>query len=111
MATEMSEIKSDEGYPLTIEQMNIINSTIDVSSGNEDDGFDKEYNLKYVVNYEPITAIDKIKNWGKVPDQSFQQEADWSLGASFRWYFIGIDYTYVYNELTPVQYLSIIGRF
>jgi dTMP kinase len=26
----------------------------------------KEYNLKHVVNYEPITAIDKIKNWGKV---------------------------------------------
>ena len=48
------------------EIMNIINSTIDVSSGNEDDGFDKEYNLKHVVNYEPITAIDKIKNWGKV---------------------------------------------
>ena len=46
------------------------NSTIKIKStkskGNEDDGFDKEYNLKHVVNYEPITAIDKIKNWGKV---------------------------------------------
>jgi hypothetical protein len=52
-----------------------------------------------------------IKSWGKVPDQAFQQEADWSAGASLRWYFIGVDYTYVYNELTPIQYLSIIGRF
>lgn len=52
-----------------------------------------------------------IKNWGKVPDQSFQQESDWSLGASLRWYFIGVDYSYVYSELTPIQYLSIIGRF
>lgn len=52
-----------------------------------------------------------IKNWGTIPDQSFQQESDWSLGASLRWYFIGVDYSYVYNELTPIQYLSIIGRF
>jgi hypothetical protein len=52
-----------------------------------------------------------IKNWGKITNESFQQENDWSIGGGVRWYFIGIDYTYVYNELTPVQYLSIAGRF
>ena len=39
------------------------------------------------------------------------QTPDWSLGASFRWFFIGVDYAYVYNELAPVNYLSIIGKF
>ncbi len=52
-----------------------------------------------------------IKSWGQIKGQEFTQAADWSMGASLRWYFIGVDYTYVYNELTPVQYLSIIGKF
>ncbi len=54
-----------------------------------------------------------IKNWGGIESagQSLQQESDWSLGASLRWYFIGVDYAYVNNELTPVQYLSVIGKF
>ena len=50
-----------------------------------------------------------IKSYGEL--EGLQQESDWSIGASLRWYFIGIDYAYVYNELTPVQYLSIIGKF
>jgi hypothetical protein len=56
-----------------------------------------------------------IKSWGSIANgvagDTLQQAADWSLGASVRWYFIGIDYAYDYNELTPVQYLSIIGKF
>ncbi len=54
-----------------------------------------------------------IKNWRSEESagQSLQQESDWSLGASLRWYFIGVDYAYVNNELTPVQYLSVIGKF
>lgn len=54
-----------------------------------------------------------IKSWGGIQSAgaSLQQESDWSLGASLRWYFIGVDYAYVYNELTPVQYLSVIGKF
>lgn len=54
-----------------------------------------------------------IKNWGGIESAgaSLQQESDWSIGASLRWYFIGVDYAYVYNELTPVQYLSVIGKF
>jgi hypothetical protein len=55
------------------------------------------------------------KMWGQIPGQTaattIQQKPDWSMGASLRWYFIGVDYAYVYNELTPVQYLSIIGKF
>jgi hypothetical protein len=51
------------------------------------------------------------KTWGDIKGQLFHQVADWSVGASLRWYFIGVDYTYVYNELTDVQYLSIIGKF
>ena len=47
-----------------------------------------------------------IKHWGAISEQDFAQEADWSIGASLRWYFIGVDYAYVYNELTPVQYIS-----
>ncbi|MFP4466379.1 MAG: PorV/PorQ family protein [Candidatus Goldiibacteriota bacterium] len=50
-----------------------------------------------------------IKSYGEL--EGLQQESDWSMGASLRWYFIGIDYAYVSNELTPVQYLSIIGKF
>jgi hypothetical protein len=56
-----------------------------------------------------------IKSWGGIPNGTnngtLSQAMDWSMGASIRWYFIGIDYAYVYNELTPVQYLSIIGKF
>ncbi len=52
-----------------------------------------------------------LKSWGSVPGQEFQQESDWSMGASIRWYFIGIDYAFVHNELSDVQYLSIIGKF
>jgi hypothetical protein len=56
-----------------------------------------------------------IKSWGSIDNGdgsgTLQQKPDWSLGASIRWYFIGLDYAYVYNELTPVQYISIIGKF
>ncbi len=56
-----------------------------------------------------------IKSWGPIANgaggDTLQQKPDWSLGASVRWYFIGVDFAYVYNELTPVQYLSIIGKF
>ncbi len=56
-----------------------------------------------------------IKSWGGIPNGdaggTLTQAMDWSMGASIRWYFIGIDYAYVYNELTPVQYLSIVGKF
>lgn len=56
-----------------------------------------------------------IKSWGGIPNGTaggtLSQEMDWSMGASIRWYFIGIDYAYVNNELTPVQYLSIVGKF
>jgi hypothetical protein len=52
-----------------------------------------------------------IKTWGQIPGQNFQQQNDWSIGMSLRWYFIGVDYAYVYSELSPMQYLSIIGKF
>lgn len=62
-----------------------------------------------------------IKYWGELDSGvldsatnatiAISQEGDWSIGASLRWYFIGVDYAYVYNELTPTQYLSIIGKF
>lgn len=51
------------------------------------------------------------KIWGKIGGQLFTQSNDLSFGASLRWYFIGVDYTFVYTELAPVQYLSIIGKF
>jgi len=51
-----------------------------------------------------------IKNYSEITP-GLTQATDWSIGASIRWYFIGLDYAYVYNELTPVQYLSIIGKF
>ena len=43
--------------------------------------------------------------------QGVQQQASWTIGASLRWYFIGLDYAWVNNELTPLQYLSVIGKF
>jgi len=56
-----------------------------------------------------------IKIWGGLPNgttiETLTQAMDWSMGASVRWYFIGIDYAYVNNELTPTQYLSIVGKF
>jgi len=56
-----------------------------------------------------------IKSWGGIPNGTaggtLTQAMDWSMGASIRWYFIGIDYAYVNSELTPVQYLSIVGKF
>ena len=56
-----------------------------------------------------------IKSWGSISNGgaggTLSQAADWSMGASVRWYFIGIDYAYDYNELTPIQYLSIKGKF
>ncbi len=59
-----------------------------------------------------------IKNWGEITQPGgsdpISQTMDWSVGASLRWYFIGIDYAFVSTELagdTPVQYLSIIGKF
>jgi hypothetical protein len=51
-----------------------------------------------------------LKDYGQIAS-NLTQASDWSIGASIRWYFIGLDYAYVYNELTPVQYLSIIGKF
>lgn len=55
-----------------------------------------------------------VKLWGDI-DQGggsmIQQEMDWSLGAGLRWYFLGVDFTYVHNELMDQQYLSIIGKF
>ena len=58
-----------------------------------------------------------IKNWGEIAQAEgsdpVSQAMDWSIGASLRWYFIGIDYAFVSTELageTPVQYLSIIGE-
>lgn len=59
-----------------------------------------------------------LKNWGEITQPGgsdpISQAMDWSFGASLRWYFIGIDYAFVSTELagdTPVQYLSIIGKF
>jgi hypothetical protein len=56
-----------------------------------------------------------IKSWGGISNGTaggtLTQRMDWSMGASIRWYFIGIDYAYVDSELTPVQYLSIVGKF
>jgi len=57
-----------------------------------------------------IAVRGGIKNYSEI-SSGLAQAADWSIGASIRWYFIGLDYAYVYNELTPVQYLSIIGKF
>ena len=62
-----------------------------------------------------IAVRGGIKSWGSISNGAaggtLSQAPDWSMGASIRWYFIGVDYAYDYNELTPVQYLSIIGKF
>jgi hypothetical protein len=62
-----------------------------------------------------IAVRGGIKSWGSISNGAaggtLSQASDWSMGASIRWYFIGVDYAYDYNELTPVQYLSIIGKF
>jgi hypothetical protein len=51
-----------------------------------------------------------LEYYGQIA-QGLQQDATWSIGASLRWYFIGLDYAWVNNELTPLQYLSVIGKF
>lgn len=55
------------------------------------------------------------KSWGSIENgttgSKTSQTADWSLGASLRWYFIGFDFAYIYNELSQVQYVSVTGRF
>lgn len=52
-----------------------------------------------------------LKKWGKDKNQDFIQQDDLSFGFSIRWYFLGFDYAYIKNELTPIQYISILGKF
>lgn len=42
---------------------------------------------------------------------SGSQSNEFSYGASFRFYMLQIDYSYIAYELTPVQYLSLTVRF
>ncbi len=51
-----------------------------------------------------------IENYSEI-SQGLQQQPSWTLGASIRWYFIGLDYAWVNSELTPLQYLSVVGKF
>jgi hypothetical protein len=42
---------------------------------------------------------------------SGSQDAELSGGLSFRFFMLQLDYAYVHYELTPVQFLSVSGRF
>jgi hypothetical protein len=79
--------------------------------------FDTKYN-QYTGHYgmelwyKDIIGIRAgIKSWNNFNAGEIQQNPDWSLGGSMRWNFLGIDYAYINNELSPLQYLSIIGKF
>jgi len=98
-------IKPGIAYDLKIQQVDII-ASVDL---------DTKYQLIVHAGAElwwnnMIAVRGGIKNYGAITGD-LQQASDWSMGASIRWYLIGVDYAYVNNELTPVQYLSIIGKF
>ncbi|MBN2755131.1 MAG: PorV/PorQ family protein [Candidatus Goldbacteria bacterium] len=98
-------IKPGIAYDLKLGQFNVIASA----------DLDTKYQLIIHAGGElwwnnMIAVRGGIKNYSEI-SSGLAQAADWSIGASIRWYFIGLDYAYVYNELTPVQYLSIIGKF
>jgi len=40
-----------------------------------------------------------------------QQEAGWSLGGGIKWYFLEIDYAFIKSEISPMQYISLMGIF
>ncbi len=76
---------------------------------------DTKYQLIYHVGAEywwnrMIGIRGGLQGYSEI-SQGLQQQPTWTLGASLRWYFIGLDYAWVNNELTPLQYLSVIGKF
>ncbi|MCE5301104.1 MAG: PorV/PorQ family protein [Spirochaetia bacterium] len=103
-------LKPGIAYRLPIEQFEII------ASCDLDTKYQMNVHFGGEVWWNKMIAIrGGMQTWGSIANdtgnENLSQDANWSIGASIRWYFIGIDYAYVYNELTPVQYLSIIGKF
>ena len=75
MITEMSDVKSDEGYPLTTEQMNIINSTEDKIKVNSVAGSSKSTTLYYYAKNRPHKRILYL-----VYNASAKKEAEETFG-------------------------------
>jgi len=76
---------------------------------------DTKYQIVYHVGAEywwnrMLALRGGIQGYSEI-SSGLDQQPTWSIGASLRWYFIGLDYAWVNNELTPLQYLSVIGKF
>lgn len=100
-------IKPGVAYKLPLQEFKIV-MAIDIDTKN------RQYIGHYGMElwYKEIIGIRAgIKNWNNFNTGEIQQNPDWSLGGSMRWNFLGIDYAYVNNELSPLQYLSITGKF
>ena len=110
-------IKPGVAYRLPVDDFEIILGS-DIDLNLLDEGMQNIIHGGLEIWWNKMVAIrGGIKSWGGINyddgsgTQTTAQEPDWSLGASIRWYFIGVDFAFVKNELSDLMYLSVIGKF
>jgi hypothetical protein len=102
--------KTGIGYDLPFIFLKNLSSRIIVAAD-----YDTEYNGEYHLGAEfmwngMIGIRAGIKRYLSGASGLYQ-DAELSLGAGIKWYFLRIDYAYVNSNISPLQYISISGMF
>jgi hypothetical protein len=101
-------LKIGIAYKKSISLINIESQII--IAADIDTRYDGEYHTGAEVWIGGIGIRSGIKGFIN-QEKGVNQDNIISYGLSLKWKFIGIDYSYVNNEIMPIQYLSITGRF
>ncbi len=103
-------IKSGIEYAPFADPLKGLNSSV-VIAADYDTKYNGEYHLGGEYTWNDMIALrGGVKGYlksGATPGQ----DGEWSVGAGIKWYFIGIDYAFVNSGMSPLQYISISGRF
>jgi hypothetical protein len=103
-------LKTGVGYNLPFIFLKNLSSRMIVAAD-----YDTEYNGEYHFGAEfmwngMIGIRGGIQGYISGTD-GLNQDAELSLGAGIKWYFLRIDYAYVNSNISPKQYISISGMF
>jgi hypothetical protein len=103
-------LKSGIGYDLPLAFLKNLSSRMIVAAD-----YDTEYNGEYHFGgeftwNEMLALRCGIKGYISGAG-TLDQDAELSLGAGIKWYFLRIDYAYVNSNVSPLQYISISGMF
>jgi hypothetical protein len=103
-------LKAGAGYDLPFVFLKNMSSRMIVAAD-----YDTEYNGGYHAGAEYVwNGIIGIRAGIKgylSGTGALDQDAELSLGAGMKWYFLRVDYAYVNSNISPLQYISITGMF